>query len=182
MSRYEDNGEGEVFPGQFQLFQANVERALRGKRGRQALADLREALLNLPEKRLIEGALCTVNPERRKRPEVGPAKVWAEMLNYDLAEHVEIEGEGVCAVGAYAWWKKVKAGADPVEAFDSLPTLLESQEPIDSTARVGNEAGLAMTLAYELAFRSDEVYGGLTPEERYQKFLDWLNEQLEEAK
>jgi len=49
--------EDEDFPGQFELWQANCERSLRGKRGQQELRELRAALLALPEKRLIHGAL-----------------------------------------------------------------------------------------------------------------------------
>lgn len=43
----------EDYPGQFQLWRANLARSLRGRKGQQALRDLREALLAMPEKRLI---------------------------------------------------------------------------------------------------------------------------------
>ena len=85
---------------------------------------MREALLALPEKRLIAGALCTVGGvERRARP--NDLHGW---YRQDLAAKVESEGEGVCAIGAYLWFKKVKAGADPRAAFDGLPTLLDVDE------------------------------------------------------
>jgi hypothetical protein len=47
----------EDYPGQFGLWQANCERSLRGKEGQKELLELREALLSLPEKRLIYGEL-----------------------------------------------------------------------------------------------------------------------------
>jgi hypothetical protein len=47
----------EDFPGQFQIWQANCRRSLQGKRGQQELRELEAALLALPEKRLIHGAL-----------------------------------------------------------------------------------------------------------------------------
>lgn len=47
----------EDFPGQFELWQGNCERSLRGKQGQEELRELRAALLALPEKRLIHGTL-----------------------------------------------------------------------------------------------------------------------------
>lgn len=44
-------------PGQFALWQANCERSLKGKAGQLELRELEAALLALPEKRLIRGAL-----------------------------------------------------------------------------------------------------------------------------
>ena len=49
--------EDERYPGQFDLWQANCQRSLRGKQGQEELRVLRDALLALPEKRLIDGAL-----------------------------------------------------------------------------------------------------------------------------
>ena len=49
--------EDEDYPGQFELWQANCERSLRGAQGQAELRELRDALLALPEKRLIHGAL-----------------------------------------------------------------------------------------------------------------------------
>ena len=47
----------EDFAGQFQLWQANCDRSLRGKHGQVELLVLRDALLALPAKRLIRGDL-----------------------------------------------------------------------------------------------------------------------------
>ena len=173
MSRFEDDDDGEDFPNQAALWQANAERALRGKRGRQALRDLREALLALPEPKLIAGALCTVNPARRAAGRAHPDWVLA-----DLAEL----GEGVCAGGALLWHLKVKAGMDPVEAFDSLPTLEEdSHSGWESAALIAHEAGLVRPLAVEIAFRNDETYSRMTPEERWTAFLTWINTELSDT-
>src|ERR1700761_17181 len=49
--------EDEDFTGQFELWQANCRRSLRGKQGQEELRVLRDALLALPEKRLINGSL-----------------------------------------------------------------------------------------------------------------------------
>lgn len=56
----------EEFSGQFFLWQANCERSLAGKAGRQALTDLRDELLRMNVKRLIgndlavDGEVCAV--------------------------------------------------------------------------------------------------------------------------
>jgi hypothetical protein len=50
--------EEESFPGQFELFHANLRRSVYGKRGQAALRDLEAALLSMPEKRLIAGHLA----------------------------------------------------------------------------------------------------------------------------
>lgn len=175
MSRYDDNFDGEDFPNQVALYRANVERALKGKRGRQALRDLRDALLALPEPRLIEGALCTVNPAKR-------AEAHGGMFRDSMTEELAEKGEGVCAIGAYLWHRKVKAGVDPAEAFDSLPTLEDSNYELHDTATLArHEAGMAYPLAWDLAYRNDETYRRMTPEERYTAFLAWIEAELGET-
>ena len=179
MSRYGDDADYDnSFPNENALWHANAERALKGKRGRRALRDLREALMALPEHRLIEGALCTVNPE--KRLAWLAEGTWARR---GLAEHFEEGGApGVCAVGALLWHRKVKAGMDPAEAFDSLPTLPDSDYGLDDTARLAvKDAGLVFSLAWNLAYRNDETYEAVTPEERYAAFLEWIDAELAET-
>lgn len=136
------------------LWYANLQRALGGKRGQQALAELREALLALPEKRLISGALCTVNAEKRGE-EIGK---WSKQ---DLIEKVGEQGEGVCAIGAFAWFKKVRAGTDPSEAFAELPTVLDVDgDGAWRTTNIGQSVGL------------------MTPEQRYEAYVEWIDKQL----
>jgi len=56
----------EQFPGQFALWRANTERQIRGPNGQAVLRELEAALVALPEKRLVMGAIakdghvCTV--------------------------------------------------------------------------------------------------------------------------
>lgn len=171
MSRFEDDDyDGEDFPNQAALWQANAERALKGKRGRRALRDLRAALLALPEPRLIAGALCTVNPARRAEGRTHP-----DWLLADIAE----KGEGVCAGGALLWHLRVKGGMDPIAAFDSLPTLEDDNHSgWESADLIAHEAGLARPLAVEIAFRNDETYLRMTPEERWTAFLAWIDAEL----
>jgi tetratricopeptide (TPR) repeat protein len=172
MSRFGDYDYDEYYPNQAELWRANAERALKGKRGRKALAELREALRALPDKRLIEGALCTVGEARLAT---------AAYSRDDLVEKVQRDGEGVCAVGAYVWFKKVKAGMDPQEAFEQLPTLLDVDSGDYETALAGQRAGMTYVLASTLAYRNDQTYEGMTPERRYEAFMEWLDDQLAEV-
>ena len=52
-----DYRDEEDFPGEFELWQANVHRSLHGKRGQTELRELEAALLALPVPRLIYGTL-----------------------------------------------------------------------------------------------------------------------------
>jgi hypothetical protein len=219
MSRYidhsdDDSPEAILAQGRWEH---NARAALKGKRGRQALRELREALLALPEKRLIDSALCTVGGPARVPDVTGEAVAarisaararadeWgfsfgaedAAFLEHGMRQDVDEErarivglvqadGEGCCGVAAYLWYRKVKAGMDPAEAFASLPTVASfpGAGALAETARLGQQAGLTYTLAWELAFRNDEIYdrkplgGHYTPEERYTAFLAWIDREL----
>lgn len=172
MSRFGDYDYDKCFPNQAELWQANARRALKGRRGRKALAELREALLALPEKRLIAGALCTVGGEERM------AEMTDQWVRGELAEKLATEGQGVCAIGAYVWFKKVKGGADPRAAFEELPLLLDADSDSWQTAQAGQRAGLTYTLAESLAYRNDEVFEAMSPEQRFEAFIEWIDSEL----
>jgi hypothetical protein len=83
--------EDEDYPGQFELWQANCERSLRGREGQEELRVLRDALLALPDKRLAHEVLITE------------------------------DGEDVCAVGAYARHKGLDLQKfDPEDETDAV--------------------------------------------------------------
>jgi hypothetical protein len=191
MSRFHEGDEDEDYPNQWALWEKRAQLALEGKRGKAALRELREALEALPEKRLISGALCTIGI--RSKLETSPMYADGEhangvILNLErqeleafLVEHPD-EPEGVCAMGAMAWHRKVKAGMDPADAFASLPVLPDTDYgAAAATARLGrDELGLAFVLAWEIAEQNDGEYafGDLTPEERYVAFIRWIDEEL----
>jgi hypothetical protein len=207
MSRFTDyDDDSEDWALNIGRWEHNSRVALKGKRGRQALRDLREALLALPEHRLIESAMCTVGGLDARVPPLAEADLQAlcatpatadnstwyrEMMRRgrleeraELATLIEQQGEGVCAVAAYVWHKKVKNGMDPAEAFAALPTMAGSDpdvgDPLGETAHIGEEAGLTLTLAWNLAYRNDETYRRMTPEERWVRFMDWIDTELAE--
>lgn len=207
MSRFGDDYDDEEFPGQWQLYEANLLRALKGKRGRKFLADLREALMALPERKLIEGALCTVGADQRRGRLVAAAEAelardrayqaanpspWQVDLRIDLSAAEDLDasvarqGEGVCAGGAYLWHQAVRAGADPDEAFAALPLLLGHHEEGEDSGRNDSEtadlladaAGIARNLAWAIGSRNDDSYRRETPEQRWQAFVGWIDGEL----
>jgi hypothetical protein len=165
---YEDDSENWAL--NMGRWQHNAHVALKGKRGRKALAELREALMALPEHKLIEGAVCTVGADRRRDVRPGSSR---QAEKFDKL--VQRDGEGVCGVGAYVWYRKVKSGVDPADAFASLPDLVSGSP---ETAYLGEDAGLTYTLAWELAYRNDEEYAGMTPEQRHAAFIAWIDAEL----
>jgi hypothetical protein len=171
MSRFDgDDYDGPNFPNEQAFIDRNYDRALNSKKGRQSLAQLREALIALPDHKLIWGALCTVDTKERfdhDDEEVTPYVI------------TEAGGEGVCAVGAYVWHQRVKAGADPAQAFESLPTMFhEDGDGPWETALEGQHAGLTYQMAWRLGQMNDEDFQSCTPEERWEKFVAWIDERL----
>lgn len=210
MSRYNDgDNDDEFWALDHGRWQHNARAVLKSKRGRKALATLREALEALPDHRLIEGALCTVGgPERV--PEVTDAEIDAHVEDLKLrgywyawssrekvaesmrgrreeerqavAESAAEQGYGVCVNGALLWHLLVKDGQEPDAAFAELPSLTAALGDISDTARIAErDAGIAYTLAWELAYRNDETYARKSPEDRYTAFLSWINAELGDA-
>lgn len=168
MSRVGEGDDEEQFPNQWAFWERRVRQVMAGRPGRAALAELREALLALPEKRLISRALSTAG----KVPSVSPYGPT------DDAELLAEQGQGVCAVGAFAWHKRVKAGADPEQAMRDLPLNADFDGSPHVTVCVGENAGLSATLAWVLMAQNDDDFAALTPEDRYEAFLAWIDEKL----
>lgn len=221
MSRYVDHSDDDspemvLAHGRWER---NARAVLRSKRGQAALRELREALMALPEHRLIEGALCTVGPVEERVPQFTDEEMAAREASHAeyraangmepedeaarakfvawytqreregrleqreaLARDIERQGCGVCVNGALLWHRLVKGGMSADEAFSALPTLMTDEDGVDyldETARVtSNDAGIAYTLAWELAYRNDEIYRSCTPEQRWDKFIQFIDQQL----
>ena len=205
MSRFSEMEGEEAFQNSGYFWQRSMYTALHSKRGHAALAELREALMALPEHRLIAGALCTVGftAEVAAMPKTKRANYPVRKWHYQHGEKVGFiespsgivedyqtkdaqewlawhgdQGEGVCAIGAYVWYQKVKAGMAPDEAFAALPRLLDSESDGHDTALTGQEVGLTWSLAWQLAEINYETYGGKTPEERFAAFITWIDQML----
>lgn len=191
MSRGGDEDDYEDWPNQAAFWWANAKRALKGKRGKKALAELREALLMLPEKRLVNGAISTaaLYEKYKDAPDTHPhwngigGQTVENWQKVEALKKCEKEGIGVCAVGAYMLRKRVlELGETPEEAMRQLPAMADIDDHgLEDTALVGEEAGLSSYMAYMLADRNDERFASKTPEERYDAFLAWIDGELANA-
>ncbi len=150
MTRFNDDYD-EDFPGQWFLWEAALTRSVNGAKGQAALRDLRDALLSLPEKKLIEGRLadehgcvCTVGALALKR-------------RVDAGEKRE---DVLASLVALVPWYEDEYGSGAEDAWEACETTLE----------VGAEIGLSRTMAVEL---SGAVNDGRneTPEQRYERVL-----------
>ena len=86
-----------------------------------------------------------------------------------IANAVSKDGE-FCAVGAFARHKGVDLSrVDGYEHEDC---------DIEETTKIGESAGMQKTLAWDLAYRNDEIYWNKTPEERFTAILSWTREKI----
>lgn len=145
----------EEFPGEFNLQEANTNRSMRGKQGQAVLREMEAALVALPRKRLIQGA-------------------------------VACDGD-VCAVGAVLAVRKATAeGVSVEEATARLGVELGErwEQEDDDTQQRGEDAGMPRLVAWRLVALNDVDFGdeyigrAITPEQRYEKVLAWVQEHL----
>lgn len=78
---------GEDFPGQLELYRANVERSIGSKAGQARLRELRDALLALPEKRLAGDVFAPASGE------ACALGVWAKQYIPDAEEVRRFDGD-----------------------------------------------------------------------------------------
>jgi hypothetical protein len=154
MSRFNDSDYDEWFPNQGAMWWANVARALKGRKGQQALRELREAMLGLPQRRLIssrlateEGEVCAVGALALKR-RVDRGERREEVLK-EMADLIVLDEDG---------W-------DPGGDGDLR------------TAESGVKVGLTFSLAWHLGQINDD-FCEETPEQRFERVLAWVEKQL----
>jgi hypothetical protein len=165
--------EEEERPGQFALWDANCRRSIQGRAGQAALRRLEAALVAMPDKRLVSGKLvthdgdvCAIGALARaegKLPE-------PEMLDPDGCEYDDCDDT-----------------AEFAETRLNFPHLV--------AWKVVAENDLINDVIWEMANgplqRHEAVYRGpdghgygvpfirpMTPEERYERVLQWVREQL----
>lgn len=153
--------EDEDFPGQFWLWQANCRRSLQSRAGQRELRELEAALLELPEKRLIHGALqdehggvCAIACYA-KRKGVDLSKFDQE---YDSPEVGEAAG-----MPRLVAWKIVSLNDIEIEDHYEMCEGPNTQPASYDTYRHG------VWTRFEW-----------TPEERYAKVLAWVRSSISE--
>lgn len=148
-------------------WEARLRAAYNGKRGQRILCELEAMLLAMPEKRLVSGHLTTPNGDCCTVGLYCAAKQAAEK-GTDLRAEAAAMAEG--------WFEE--------DWEDSSDFESETE-----TVEAGVSAGMTRTMAYELAYWNDEVFGSrydrearrsvdYTPEERWAKMLDYVQERI----
>lgn len=144
-------------PGQFALWDANCRRSIRGKIGQRELRELEAALLALPDKRLIHGALTDDDGA------VCAIAAYAKHKGVDLSKfdpEYDSDEVGIAAgMPALVAWKVV--ALNDIECDDVW-------EVADGPERRG----------YGLYKGGIAYIRPMTPEERYEKVLAWVRSQL----
>lgn len=149
-----DHDYDEQFPGQYQLWDNATRRSFSGKPGQTALKELRDALLALPEKRLIETRLAD------KHGNV--CALGALAVRKRVAE-----GRSRAAVIAEI--------AEQISDDDWVDTWEAEQQTLAEAEACGMKITMAVAVAAENDFgpKADE-----TPEERYTRMLAWVERRI----
>lgn len=125
-------------------WERNMRVVLKSKRGQKFLIEMEEALLVLPEHKLVKGIVCDLRLE--------PVNEEGD-LEYKSA---------VCAIGAFALYK----GVEP----EKLSTEYESAW---DTIEIATQLGMSMTMAWMIGEQNDD-WRSETDEERWQRIFNWV--------
>lgn len=163
-------------------FTHNIEQAQKGKKGLKFFKELEAALLALPEKKLISGAMAQVAGPPPDYYEVeARRKEWDYLgLGY-IGPVLEPPGE-VCALGAVALKRALDAKKKARRS--KIVAELENDFPEDDTGwgliqNAADHLGISMPLAYAIVDENDE--GGAhheTPWQRYDRVLAWVRTKI----
>lgn len=146
-SEYDDYEES--FNNEAALYAANTRRALKGKRGQAFLKEMEAALVALPEKRLIEGAVCV---------EGQVCAIGALALKRQMDAG-----------------KDIKAALDWLE--EEAPPQEEGNA--EETANFAlHHLGVMERLAFKMAHINDDGGYKETPEQRYERVLKWIRSKI----
>lgn len=144
-------------PGQFALWDANIRRSIKGKVGQRELKVLEDALLAMPDKRLIRGALSDDDGD------VCAIACYARHKGVDLSQF-DPEEE-----------------SDEVGIAAGMPRLVAWQVVAlnDLTLDTVWEVAHGPLNRWEATYKGGIPYvRDMTPEERYEQILAWVRRQL----
>lgn len=157
----------EDFPGQFNIWQANCRRSLRGRRGQAALRRLEAALVAMPEKALMrgklvahDGSVCAIGALARAEGKLpAPEPITGDWEDDDVDDTADWATDNLDIPKLVAW--KVVAHNDI--QLDTEYRTVEGPEraPYGYAPNRG--------VRYDFA---------LTDEERYERMLAWVRENL----
>lgn len=191
MSRFSDDSDDPEDGRTWEMLEQTANNALRSKRGKAALTELREALLALPERKLCTGALATKGMVCAVGSYI--AKKDAEASGITVAEAVakladlrdQERRELALQRRGYLLSRTRGLPAEAPITDEEFEDGYQDTEDSDRTASAGERAGLTYSLAWQIGYANDELYGGVnligrrfTDEERWGKMLAWVDEKL----
>lgn len=146
----------EDFPGQWGLYEGARKQAFSSRRGQLNLRRLRDAMLALPEPKLLYSRLAD---------ETGGVCAMGA-----LAVQALVDG-GMEREVAVA---EIAAKSPPIDEYG--PDTYEEEQV---TVALGDALGLTHIMSVDIAWKNDLHYKE-TPEERYERVLAWLNAVIRE--
>lgn len=157
MSRFVGDDYDPQFANEWDLWEANWLRHLRGANGQEVLRDLRDALLALPERKLIEGRLAD---EQGCVCTVGALALYRRTLSGERPEDVLDELRNLIK---------------PDERWGDI----DAYEAEERTVACGVGLGLKRMMAMALAGKNDDWYADdKTPEQRFERVLKWVESKI----
>jgi hypothetical protein len=144
----------EDFPGQFELWQANCRRSLAGKHGQWALRELEAALVALPAKRLISGAIACDG---------------------------EVCAVGALIVALKT--REGAARDEVLKSLERQPSEDDWDDEFDEgeTEDAAVQLGVPRLVAWKFVALNDLTLEIATPEERYEKVLAFVRSKIKPA-
>lgn len=142
-SSYSDDF-GDEYPGQLELYRANVKRSMRGRAGQARLRELRDALLALPVKELHDGIFVAGT---REQPQVCALGAWA------------LHQAGGDPFAAGAMLGRAGADADDLDTAKALSSYSWPELVVRDTIWQNDR---------------DSYFRPETPAERYTRVLAWV--------
>lgn len=134
-------------------YEHNVKQALKGKRGQKILREMEEALLAMPEPKLIKNRFTTAK---------GECCAIGALVAHRFAP----------------LWGVSFAEAAARLALEEDEDGFDEYEEADETMNQGLKAGLTQTLVWEIAYRNDDYGWNQTDEQRWEYMLGWVRRHL----
>ena len=137
------------------LWRARYQRAMNGATGLRRLHEMRAALEALPKRELCESTIA--------------------------------DGETTCFVGAFIARRRAdKLGVPLLDVIAEMHKTAvyefgdgeDSYEDLSTTAEEARDAGLPWTVAWEWASMNDSEWASLTPPDRFERALAWVDERI----
>jgi hypothetical protein len=174
VSRFDSYGDEEAAIS-LELWEGIVSRALGSQRGQETLADIERALVALPEKKLISGALAAEGQVCAVGAYVAQKRAAKRGLGLDEAVRSLEPSACWCGHGRAA---HAEAGCTaPGYREQELCPCVEwdpDQGEVWETANAGEAAGMAYSLAWHFTYLNDVKCGRLSDEDRYRYLLAWV--------